>query len=200
MEVLNGVVVLGDRACFRCQGNKETMLRKPCPNYGKVTNRRPCAHCASTRKDGHAYLDIGVGTCPDCKGVGTRPETMSDYLPVEVWAGMRFVVYRENRAATWNEQYLGSGCVYSTVDYGRSRDMTDEALAEEVRTNKQSAQASTICDRDGRLADHIGIFTNRSGFSVRPVFATPDGLVIRTANLSGLGGGVRAAVEASGGI
>lgn len=50
--------------------------------------------------------------------------------------------------------------------------MTDEALIAKIKSEEDGhfLQLCKIANKENRLADHIGIFVNRQGFSVRAVY------------------------------
>jgi hypothetical protein len=51
---------------------------------------------------------------------------------------------------------------------------TDEAIIAKVRTEERYTQLIKVANRENQLCDHIGIFVNRDGYSVRAIFS-PDG-------------------------
>jgi len=69
-----------------------------------------------------------------------------------------------------NESLLGFGCVYSITDYGEHKKFTDNELIDKVRDSESFIQACKIAKDDGTLCDHVGIFCNNNGYSVRPVY------------------------------
>lgn len=50
--------------------------------------------------------------------------------------------------------------------------MTDEAIIAKVKSEEDGhfLQLCKVANKENRLADHIGIFVNRQGFSVRAVY------------------------------
>jgi hypothetical protein len=86
---------------------------------------------------------------------------MTDYIPKEEFKKIPIKVIRQERKLSWFEQTFGVG-LYSCVDYGRSREKTDEELAESVRGHTHQ-----LCKvyRD-RLCDYVGVFVGDNGYSV----------------------------------
>lgn len=174
MKIENGMIVLETRKCSLCEGTGQKVERVPCPLYGKAMRGKACPHCGATRKDGHRYLETGkMVPCDFCNGTGVKQEDMCDTAD-SIYHEMTFKVYRQDREATWNESHLGAGCVFSCCDYGRAwnRPENNEALIADVRGHT-FIQATKIA-REGRLAEHIGIFITRGGYSVRPVFTMEE--------------------------
>jgi len=96
-----------------------------------------------------------------------------------------FKVNRADRGITWNESFLGVGCVWSSCDYGRAAAMSDEGVIAKIKEYDSAVQAISFCcpvegsSRVGLVADYIGIFISREGYSVRPVFNGDVDSVIR---------------------
>jgi len=74
-----------------------------------------------------------------------------------------------NREITFNESYLGFGTVYSVVDYGRHKDLSDEEIIAEVKASPNK-QACNYVLRD-LLCDEIVIVSSNQGFSAWPKWA-----------------------------
>jgi hypothetical protein len=177
MKIENGKVVPETRSCFMCNGIGQKPEIVACPAYGQAMRGKACAHCGSTTKHGHKHLDTGkMISCQHCAGTGTVAETLYDSAD-GIYRGMTFKVYRQDREASWNEQNLGAGCVFSCCDYGAAwnRPENDAALAEKVKASTFQ-QAIKFCREDGTLANHIGIFVTRGGYSVRAVFTMEETL------------------------
>lgn len=175
MKIENGMIVLGTRLCSFCEGTKGQVERIRCPLYDKAMRGKACPHCGATRKDGHRYLETGkMVPCGFCNGSGVKQEDMCDTAD-SIYHAMTFKVYRQDREATWNELHLGAGCVYACADYGRAWNSPeeDEKLIEVAR-NHTFIQACKIARNNGQLANHIGIFVNCGGYSVRPVFTMEE--------------------------
>jgi hypothetical protein len=78
------------------------------------------------------------------------------------------LVERRDRGATWNEEYVGLGCICSVTDYGRSAEMGDAELIALARERiARGAQACHVVDDADRLPDAIIVAAHRSGYSVR---------------------------------
>src|SRR5690348_16084967 len=136
MHLSENFLVFDKKDCTRC-------------SEGKIPSKIPCKKCGGSG-DG---VRGGKKKCRVCLGFGynwdhNQPQTCSvcggnykefeleeetDYLPKEIWENLRFKVYRHNRMLTLNESYLGFGCVYSCVDYGKSWDSKDEEIIEDVK-------------------------------------------------------------------
>jgi hypothetical protein len=177
MKTENGKVIPETRACINCDGTGKRKELVPCPNTGRTMRGKGCPHCGSTRKADHRYINTGrVIPCSRCDGTGIVEETLYDTADA-IYQGMTFKVYRQDREASWNEQHLGAGCVFSCADYGAAWDHPekDAALAEKVKASTFQ-QAIKFCREDGTLADHIGVFVTRGGYSVRAVFTMEETL------------------------
>lgn len=178
MQVINGKIVLGRRDCY-CGDGKQ---------FGKVT----CATCKGTGKGKRGakngcqschgskvtYTKERTATCERCKGehIGFEPETLYHHMPAEIWDALELRVYRSDRGISGNESFLGLGCVFSCQDYGRAYNATDEAIIADVRSEKIH-QACKVTKKDGTLCSHVGIFVNKGGYSVRPVFDSVEEVV-----------------------
>lgn len=178
MRVENGKLVYATTTCWTCNGTGAYRPNHPCPRYDRPQNGQPCPHCGSTTKHGHHYLPDGQDvTCGRCQGTGKVPENRYDYLPSEIVTAIPLVVVRSNRAITFNESYLGIGCLWSSVDYGAHRRLSDEALAEKIRSDMSqghSVQACHVVDKEDRLPPFIAICCNNQGYSVRSAWELPQ--------------------------
>lgn len=183
---------------FKREGNKLIPVSRDCREcFGKGTiwaeAYKPCPKCRGTGLKGRGKCRECNGyqrpnqpngtvadytkqkTCPHCNG---KPEAfdipdMTDYLQDEIWQGLTFKVYRDERPLSWNESHLGFGCVYSCMDYGTAYKSSDEEIIEVVRKHT-GHQACKVVRDDGTLADHVGIFIATGGYSVRAVFDSPE--------------------------
>jgi hypothetical protein len=102
-------------------------------------------------------------------------ETLYDDAPKEMWQGLTFKVYRSDRPQTIGEYLLGHDCAYSCTDYGGHKRLTDDELIHDVQFREYSDQASKFADRKtGKVCDHMGIFCNDNGYSVKAVFGSGE--------------------------
>ena len=172
MQRVGNILEYGERPCSSCQGQREIRDIRPCPKYGKVVNRLPgkvCPDCGTTRKHGHQYLDTGDMKPCRC-GTGFQTEDRYSSLPDGIFRTLVFKVYRSQRPASFNEQYLGLGLVYSVTDYGEHQNLSDADLARKVADHDGYTQACKVVDKDNRFCDYVGIFTNQQGYAVKAVW------------------------------
>jgi len=175
MKLVDGKVVTETKECCYCNGTGKREKWISCPNHGRAMRGKPCQYCKATTKHGHQPINTKtIETCQRCNGTGRVDEDLCSYAD-NIYQAMEFRVYRQNRAGSWNELHFGAGCVFSCCDYGAAWDHpeNDAALIEKVRNNS-GQQACKFCRDDGSLADHIGIFVNRDGYSVRAVYTLAE--------------------------
>jgi hypothetical protein len=166
--------------CFTCDGTGLVYGRVRCQRCGGSGNgprggRGGCRACS------------GFGSVPDrsrrtlrcrrCDGSGRVPEDRYSYirshLMDEILNRVPIVVARRDRAGTWNEAFLGIGCVYSVTDYGRSAELSDAELIAQVRERiARGTQACKVVDDEDRLPAAIVIAAHRNGYSVRAQHGT----------------------------
>ena len=171
MKIVDGKIVLETRPCSRCDGKGEVEQYQTCPHHGTAMRGKACPFCGSTTKHGHSGKHTGVMIiCSNCDGKKNVPEDLYDYAPEAIWTGLTFKVYRQARQNTWNESYLGAGCIYSAEDYGQAAKMPDDEVIAKVKASGNH-QAVKFAKEDNTLADHIGIFVTLNGYSVRAVFS-----------------------------
>lgn len=183
MFTKDGKIVYEIRPCCYCHGTRvvnEWVICKRCNGTGKADPSKPrgrnCPVCGKGAHDSFIrgrVLSIGTAKCTQCTD-GTQPEDANDFIPDSIWHAIPVKVYRSGRHQTIGENLLGMG-ICSTTDYGRSKDWTDEQFIAAVHDKhmKPSAIQVTLPDRV-TLVDHIGVFTNNSGYSIIPVpYATP---------------------------
>jgi hypothetical protein len=170
-------LLLGERNCY-CNHPSA-----PCP-AGRIAGDKPCETCQGAGKgkrggDRGCKVCYGFGTrpdfinhvqCGDCQGTGIVPETEYDHMTHDMWKGLDFRVYRVERAQTWNEQYLAWGYAWSSTDYGRAWQMTDEAIIVMVKEAGRSVQACHVV-REGLFCDFVAIVVGPYGYTVQGVFA-----------------------------
>jgi len=172
---------------MKLENGKLVMERKDCHwcDQGKRPGKAKCGTCDGTGKGKRGKVRgcrtcYGNKTVPDfnntvacdlCGGSwqGSQEETLYDYLPESVWQGLAFKVYRNAVPMTFNEQYVGVGCVFSSTDYGDAWKGTDEAVIAEVKEHT-SHQACKVAREDGTLCNHVGIFVMPGGYAVRAVW------------------------------
>lgn len=124
--------------------------------------------------------------CESCQGAGkgSKEGDISDYLPAEIMATFDVKVYGTGtREASWNEQHLGHGCLYSTSGLSWKFTTVEAELnnvKQRILNGTQACKvAEQLLDESGkrlpvaRLADHIGVFLNDQGYSVRAVWNSP---------------------------
>jgi RecJ-like exonuclease len=171
MKIVDGKIVLEIKACSACDGKGEREEYMTCPNWNKAMRGKACSFCGSTTKHNHSGKHTGkMIPCQRCNGTGKEMEDLYNYAPEAIWQGLTFKVYRQDRQNTWNESFMGFGCVYSSEDYGQAAGMTDDEVIANVKASR-SHQAVKFAKEDNTLADHIGIFVTRNGYSVRAVFS-----------------------------
>ncbi len=173
MQVIEGRVVLGERACRCCHSFPA----------GKAAGKKPCEACSGTGrgkrgKEGGCKECYGSKTRPDfvnlitcdyCEGAGVVAETECDNIGSADYQAIPVQVVREDRGSTWAEEYLPFGCVYSVIDYGRSWPLTDEAIIEKMHAEANYVQVCKV-SRDLVIADAILILVHRQGYTVKAAF------------------------------
>jgi hypothetical protein len=195
MRIENGYVILEKKDCNCTRDDRlengmmidrfEAKLCPKCKGTGKRGNGR-CRECNARdgywsnsfpRTPGYVadYSKFSVKVCSHCNGAWHNfdDENLTDNLDADILREIPIrVVRKPNRPITFNESHLGFGTVYSIVDYGRSRDWTDEQYAEAVRKDMDgfaSSQACKYADRKTmRLCDEIVVVTSDQGFSAWP--------------------------------
>lgn len=171
MQVVNGKLVLGRKDCGHC--DKGTVATKaPCQTCkgtgnGKRGGKRSCRPCYGA---GYVWDHDRRATCDHCGGNyrDAEPESVTDYLPPDVFPSLSFEVYR-NATMTTAESLLGMGCVFSCGDYGEATRQSDADLIADVKSHG-SVQACKIAKDDGTLCAHVGIFVTQNGYKVQAVF------------------------------
>jgi len=182
MELVDGgKIVYGTKSCYcalygkQRPGESERLRR--CPNMGRTVGRgNSCHECGARRKGAHSSM-IRTGewrTCTACNGTAIVPEDRYNYIPAGLLSDIPLQVVRLDRGMTFNESLLGIGCLWSVQDYGKAWDMSDVDVLVKVRAElgTTSVQACAVVDRADMLAEGIGIFVNRSGYSLRTI--TPE--------------------------
>lgn len=163
----NRELILGEEKCWSCNATGMQPGRKRCPSCGG-TRRGPRGGrdgCRACSYDGTVSDPANPRPCGACKGTAMRPEQDTSCVPQEWLDAMPIRVVRApGRAMSWGEQYLGAG-LYSVVDYGRHKALSDDALAADVRRNLRHVQACKLL-KDGRVAGGVAVVTAASGYSV----------------------------------
>jgi RecJ-like exonuclease len=178
MRIENNRLILERTTCHSCHGTRRVndwVKCESCNGTGKGSNRRSCKECGGNLNNSlirGKKLAIGIKECTACDLDGTVPESQYDAMPDSFWQALTFKVYRSERHQTFAESLLGVG-VYSTTDYGRHQSQTDEQLIEEIRKHTY-IQAVKVTNKELNFCDHIGIFCNRNGYSVIPVYGKPE--------------------------
>lgn len=172
MRIDDGTIVLETRPCYGCDGSGTIASRTKCvacygSGNGPRGGRGGCRKCHGS---GIGHDHDNRATCISCDGIGQRPEDLCDRVNDEDMQAFTLSVYRSDRAQSWNEAHMGHGCVYSCTDYGEHARMTDDELIARVRRSLKGVQATKIANRAMQVCDHIGIFCNDNGYSVRAVF------------------------------
>lgn len=168
MRVENGYLIPEKKKCFQCQGTKRHNDFKTCPLIDKPVkhlDKSKCPYCGAKRKFEHKSILMGEIDCKYCED-GFVAETLYDYVPLEIWRDMEFRVFRSTRPTSVLEKLLGVG-VFSSVDYGKHKELTDEQLIESVKGKTYQPQGVKIANtKTGKLADFVGIYTSEEGYSV----------------------------------
>lgn len=184
MELIDGKLVLGMRTCFSCDGSlrvADWVTCKACAGTGKKDPRKPkglnCPACKSGASCGLKGKIVEINV-KDCRCVetatpGMQAENICDIVPREWIDALPIAVYRSERPQGISENLFGSG-LYSCVDYGGWQKKTDEELIADVRRSAGYVQAIKIVrESDMRICSSIGVFCNRGGYSVMPVYENP---------------------------
>lgn len=175
MRVEDGKLIYDLRPCLICKGTGRVRHSHLCPRYGMNQNGKPCLHCgATTKRSHHCIPDRQDATCGECGGSLQVPEDRYDYLPQDILNAIPIIVVRSDRGITWNESYLGLGCLYSVVDYGEHKRLTDEELVAQVRDKPYGTQTTAVVDDQDRLPPFIAICCHDSGYSVRSAWQLPQ--------------------------
>ncbi len=175
MERKGDTLILGTRECTRCDADGTYVERKACRYYNKAVTAHPgrvCPACGAKNKHSHQHLETGRRPiCQQCNGSKLIAETRFDTMPMALFASIPMKVYPSDRGISFNEAYLGIGCVWSCQDYGEHKKLSHEELIAKLREPGHSVQACKVVNIDLEFCDHIGIFTNEQGYSLRPVAA-----------------------------
>ena len=176
--------------CFAEPGTVATRIDCPtCGGTGKGLRGgdRGCKKCHGFRYD---YDQDNRSTCPNCNGTPERAEmeNWTDSTPVEALAALQLRVARQDRATSWNEQFLGLNCLWSTTDYGDAWEHTDLEVLTAVRgkllADRTQASKLLACayDRDAPtlpMVRGVVVVVSRNGYSVRTDTAAAENLAER---------------------
>ena len=188
-KIENGKVILLSAECLSCSGEgvrpkKQYVQCTKCNGSGKRGKGR-CRNCYNEyvyscdkslpKYHVMQFSKTETEVCERCNGSKTEEPSYHNYMDSALWESVTFKVYRSQRDISWNEANLGYGCVYSCQDYGRSFASSDTEIIADVKTNKGN-QFSKVCQDDGTLCNHIGIFVNRGGYSVRAIFNNAEAI------------------------
>lgn len=174
--------VFGFRKCGKCNGTGRRGSGKcrECNGDYQRSRRQYDANAAPagfvTDYDTVARLE----QCPKCHGAweAAEWENFTDYAPQLASASLPLRIVRQDRGASWNESYLGIGCLWSVVDYGAAWAMSDEDLESKVAADlyNRRVQACKIVapysreDKEAALCDYVAVVVTRGGYSLRAVF------------------------------
>ena len=161
MERKGDTLILGMRECTRCDADGTYVELKPCGYYNRTVTAHPGRVCP---------------ICQQCNGSKLIAETRFDTMPTKLFASIPMKVYPSDRGMSFNEAYLGIGCVWSCQDYGAHKKLSDAELIGKLQWPEHAVQTCKVVNIDLEFCDHIGIFTNEQGYSVRAVTLeqTPD--------------------------
>jgi hypothetical protein len=192
MRVENGTVILEKKDCYCSKHGRipgvvvDKYAPKQCPKC-KGTGKRGNGRCRNCNNRDVYYSDTFPRTpgsvpdydnyttkvCPRCNGnwQNALDENLTDNLPIEICRSIPVEVFKKpTREITFNEAHLGFGTVYSVVDYGRSRDWSDEQYIEAIHESMNIQVCNYVRKDDMKLCDCIDILTSNQGFSAWPVW------------------------------
>jgi hypothetical protein len=172
MKIQEGRIVFETTRCHSCLFG----------NPGKVAGKNPCSECQGTGKGkrgkvGGCNKCYGYRTEPDfvnlkecsvCSGSGRVPETITDCIPDEIVKSLPLEIIRTDRRATWQEEYLPIGLLYSCIDYGTLASLDDTRAIEKVRAELHSVQACKVV-QDDRLCHALQVIVRTNGYAVQAV-------------------------------
>ena len=185
--------------CRACDMPREGVLQGQAPVFAFVqcpkchgTGKRGSGRCRECNdRDGYYPRGRRPGSvvdyrtvastvpCGSCGGdyAGADSETFCDHAPDSVVSGLPLLVVRQDRGSSWNEEYLGHGCLWSSVDYGAAWSTSDEDVLARVRESLYGVQAVKMVSKYGRedlrarVCDYLAVIVTRNGYSVRAAFA-----------------------------
>jgi hypothetical protein len=166
--------------CTRCHGSGLVSTRidcRTCKGTGKGA-RGGVRGCKSCYGSGNGYDHVNRSTCEKCNGSPQRAEmeTWCDGVPTEAVAALQLRIARQDRAVSWNESFLGLGCLWSSADYGRAWEREDIEILSDIREKllADRTQATKLLaagyDREATTAEIVRglvIVVTHGGYSVR---------------------------------
>lgn len=179
MRIENNALVYEKIKCDMCDGSGMREYNVLCPNMHKPVKQyasKKCPECNAKNMHSHTTIGTEIKACWSCDN-GLEQENCTSYIPRDLLAQLytliEFRVYRSDRVQSINESLFGLGCVRSVTDYGRYKTLTDaELIAKVIEDNSRGVQACKLVrDNDNKLPEHIGIFCNAQGYSIRAVHA-----------------------------
>lgn len=174
--------------CFTCRGHRvvsgsTSSGYKTAENAERAIASRTAVACPFCKTGWKRRIET-LRTCFTCSGTGVQPVwSGGDILPE--WVGRTDNMSRASSAAfaadvkivvdrghqlTWGESFLGLGSLWTTTDYGRGWESTDEAVIAGVRERllTDRTQWCKVIDRDSRvIADTLVIGLSLNGYAVR---------------------------------
>lgn len=196
MNIVDRKVVLGKEDCRTCHYNgfpgevcgHKWIKCESCKGTGKRGNGQ-CRKCNDIKgyipsygiKPGLTHNNDWVNrlVCPTCGGdyKDREDETITGYLSTdqmkELFPRDRIKVYSSNRIPGTAESLLGGigDHVLYSVSGCSSKELNDnQVLVEHVGKFSQGVQACKVANKEFEVADHLGVFTNAYGYTVRAVF------------------------------
>lgn len=159
---------------------KSASTLKAALTRGKATR---CKRCRGIGVEAHLPV---MRECYTCRGRGTVLTYNADVdpiVPAEVgltenaspafmaawWDSATVVVVRQQRNLTWGEANMGLVGFYSSVDYGRAWNSTDETIIAAVKEHIVGRHGEQFCkftDRDTRrVGSFLLIMVTRQGYT-----------------------------------
>lgn len=161
MKIEQGKVILETQTCHMCGHNRLPQGMAPGPFVNGEPdwdNPRICDCCGGTGKVGEDRFSF-------------MPEGMMKTIPIKL--------YLQDRNISFNESYIGIGCIWSCLDQGRAWEQIGKdqagvnAFMREIRkeVDEDTSQASKITDENLNVCNHIAVIVNKGGYSLRAVFS-----------------------------
>jgi hypothetical protein len=185
-DLTTRTLTLDVKQCTRCGGRGDQPTHITCPRCNGTQRGPRGGRGGCGCYGGKVWDHENRVTCDNCHGNpdGASRETWTDAAPVEAVMSMSLIVIRQDRGGSWNESYLGLGCLWSSVDYGERWEREDdtpllEEIVEQLRHDRTQACKIIASDYDrdaptAQVARGLAILLHRNGYSVR--VATTDNL------------------------